>query len=122
MSLHSEILGQAGGELLFDTNGDSAIYVAQGGIETPLTAIIGNARIDERTTQDGKKKITVRDVSIWSQHTVYGGVAAPALNAQIAIAGELWNVTAIAVCGPLFRLTVQKTGQRYKIREEYFVK
>ena len=121
MSLHSEMMGEGGGELLFDTNGDSVTYVANGGDETPLTALVGNANVSERETTDGKKKITTREVTIWSSHPVYGGVVAPALNAQVEIAGELWSVTAIAsISTNFFRLTVQKTGQRYKAREQFF--
>lgn len=123
MSLFSDLQADAGGSLLFDTNGEAAIYVADSGDETPLTAMLGDVRVIERKTSTGTVKVTVRDATIWcTVHPVYGGVVSPSLRAALSIGGELWSLLGISAGNANFwRLTLEKTHQRYKTREQFFV-
>jgi len=123
VSLFTDIMGQPGGELLFDTNGEAAIYVPrdEDDDEVPLTVLLGDIRTVERTRGNNKIKVQERDVTIWKAHSVYGGVAAPSLTASLSIAGLLWSITAIPADSANFsRVTVERTTQRYKTREQTF--
>jgi len=122
VSLFTDIMGQPGGELLFDTNREAVVYVARGGAETNLTALVGDAKIIERKAADGIRKVRTRDITIWATvHAVYGGVVAPSLTASVSIGGELWSVFGIAASSTNFwRLTLEATSQSHKTREQAF--
>lgn len=124
MSLHSDIMGQSGGELLFDTNGDPATYVPKDDDADPvsLTAVLGDIRTVERNTPNGKVKVQTREARIWaSVHATYGGVVTPTLHASLSIAGELWSITGFAAKSSTFwNLQLERTSQRLKTREQTF--
>lgn len=121
-SLFRQIQSQAGGSLLFDTNADEATYIDREGNETSLLALIGDAKSIERPGSSGKTKVTTRECTVWNYtHAVYSGVGTPQLNATVSIDGEIWSVAAIAAKSENFwRMTLEKTGQRFKTREQFF--
>lgn len=103
--------------------GDSITYTPAGGSPATVTALVDAERVEERDAHDGTKLAAVRRVTILLDDTDpdYGGVAAPAVNAALAVNSVSYAVESVvarddvaATLQAVRWLSAEKASEHYR--------
>ena len=106
--------------LMEHVGGIPIVYVPGSGDTVDLTGIVGPIETVEVETEHGIKRVQERDVTISvDPDSEWGGVAAPALNAVVTIAGQNWAIKSVAQTGNQARLRTTLIGIAERSRPGY---
>jgi hypothetical protein len=121
-SLFRQLMDDAGWAQLFDTSGESVVYIERGGVETQLIGLVANAsRKERRHPERGTIVLHSRHVTILANPASdYGGVVRPQLNATMQVAGLEWSIADVEAEGNgAHKLTIERTENREIARSGY---